>query len=43
MEEKAFKTEGIATTFIKFSEIEKVFQYMDNPVPEVKKMVILFD
>ena len=40
MEEKAFKTEGIATTFIKFSEIEKVFQYMDNPVPEVKKMVI---
>ena len=40
---KTFKTEGIATTFIKFSEIEKVFQYMDNPVPEVKKMVILFD
>lgn len=43
MEEKAFNTDGIATTFIKFSEIEKVFEYMDHPQPDVKKMVILFD
>lgn len=43
MEEQDFRTDGIATTFIKFSEIEKVFDYMDNPKPEVKKMVILFD
>ena len=40
---KAFNLEGIATTFIKFSEIDKVFHNMDNPSPEVKKMVILFD
>lgn len=43
MEEEAFDTRGIATTFIKFSEIDKVFHYMDHPDPEVKKMVILFD
>ena len=42
MEKKQFNTEGIATTFIKFSEIEKVFHYMDNPEPSVKKMVIMF-
>ncbi|MCD7895185.1 MAG: alcohol dehydrogenase catalytic domain-containing protein [Planctomycetaceae bacterium] len=39
----AFTLEGIATTFIKFSEIDQVFHHMDNPSPEVKKMVILFD
>jgi L-gulonate 5-dehydrogenase len=39
----AFNLEGIATTFIKFSEIEKMFYYMDNPDPKVKKMVILFE
>ena len=43
MENKEFDTKGIATTFIKFSEIEKVFDLMDNPKPEAKKMVILFD
>lgn len=40
---KVFNLEGIATTFIKFSEIDKVFYYMDNPDPSVRKMVILFD
>ncbi len=39
----AFNLDGIATTFIKFSEIEKVFHNMDNPNPAVKKMIILFD
>lgn len=39
----AFNLEGIATTYINLSEIEKMFYYMDNPDPKVKKMVILFD
>jgi L-gulonate 5-dehydrogenase len=43
MENKKFVTEGIATTFIKFSEIDKVFYLMDHPDPSSKKMVILFD
>lgn len=38
-----FNLEGIATTFIKFSEISKMFYHMDHPDPKVKKMVILFD
>ena len=42
MEEGALNTEGIATMFIPFEEIDKVFAYMDHPVPESKKMVILF-
>lgn len=42
MENKKFDTKGIATTFINFSEIDKVFHYMDNPEPAVKKMVIMF-
>jgi L-gulonate 5-dehydrogenase len=42
MEEQKYQTEGIATTFISFSEIEKVFYLMDHPKPESKKMVILF-
>lgn len=43
MENHDFQLEGIATTFIKFSEIEKVFEHMDKPDPSVKKMVILFE
>ncbi|MCP1102792.1 L-gulonate 5-dehydrogenase [Aequitasia blattaphilus] len=43
MEKKAFDTEGIGATYIRFSEIEKVFYYMDNPDSNIKKMVILFD
>lgn len=43
MENHEFQTEGIATTFIKFSEIEKVFDLMDHPDPSAKKMVIMFD
>lgn len=43
MEKKEFNTEGIATMFIPFSQIEKVFYYMDHPCAESKKMVILFD
>ena len=43
MENHDFVLEGVATTFIKFSEIEKVFGHMDKPDPSVKKMVILFD
>lgn len=43
MENKEFNTAGIATKFIKFSEIEKVFELMEHPTPESKKMVILFE
>ena len=43
MEKGEFQTEGIATMFVKFSEIEKVFEHMDHPTPESKKMVIIFD
>ena len=32
-----------ATTFVKFSEIEKVFENIVHPDPAVKKTVILFD
>ena len=42
MENGDFNTKGIATMFIPFSDIEKVFEYMNKPVPESKKMVILF-
>ena len=43
MENHEYNTEGIATTFIKFSEIDKVFYLMDHPSDAAKKMVILFD
>ena len=43
MENHEYITEGIATTFIKFSEIDKVFYLMDHPDESAKKMVILFD
>lgn len=42
MEKKEFLTEGMATAFIPFNEIEKVFELMDYPTPESKKMIILF-
>ena len=42
MENKEFQTEGIATTFIPFAEIDRVFYLMDHPEPASKYMVILF-
>lgn len=38
-----YRMEGLATTLIPFSKVEKVFQNIVNPDPDVKKMVILFD
>lgn len=38
-----YNLNGLATTFVKFSEIEKVFANMEHPDPAVKKTVILFD
>lgn len=38
-----YHMDGLATTFIKFNEIEKVFNNIINPDPSVKKTVILFD
>lgn len=43
MEKAEFDTDGIATTFIKFKDIDQVFYLMDNPNPASKKMVILFE
>lgn len=43
MAEGKYQLEGLATTFVKFSEIEKVFKNMEKPDPAVKKTVILFD
>lgn len=42
MERGELDTEGIATLFIPFAQVERVFEYMDHPAPESKKMVILF-
>lgn len=38
-----YRMEGLATTFVKFSEIDKVFENILHPDPSVKKTVILFD
>ena len=43
MAEGKYQLEGLATTFVPFSQIEKVFQNMEHPDPVVKKTVILFD
>ncbi len=43
MENHDFNLTGIATHFIKFSNIQEVFDHMEHPDPSVKKMVILFD
>lgn len=43
MADGAYHMEGLATTFVKFGEIEKVFENIVNPDPAVKKTVILFD
>lgn len=43
MERGEFQTEGVATALIPFSEVERVFNYMDHPTAESKKMVILFE
>lgn len=38
-----YHMEGLATTFVNFSEIENVFENILHPDPAVKKTVILFD
>lgn len=43
MEQGKYQTEGIATTFIPFNEVSRVFELMEHPTDEAKKMVILFD
>ena len=43
MAEGKYHMEGLATTFVKFSEIEKVFNNIVHPDSAVKKTVILFD
>lgn len=36
-----YRLDGLVTTFAKFSEMEKVFQNMEQPDPAVKKTVII--
>ncbi len=43
MAEGKYVLDGLATTFVKFSEIEKVFENIVHPDPAVKKTVILFE
>lgn len=43
MADGKYHMEGLATTFVKFSEIDKVFQNIIHPDLEIKKTVILFD
>jgi L-gulonate 5-dehydrogenase len=43
MADGKYRLEGLATTFVKFSEIDKVFENILHPDPSVKKTVILFD
>lgn len=43
MAEGKYRLEGLATTFVKFSEIHKIFENMEHPDPRIKKTVILFD
>ncbi len=42
MAEGKYHMKGLATTFVPFGEIDKVFNNIVNPKPEVKKQVILF-
>lgn len=43
LENHDFILDGIATNFIKFSNIQEVFEHIAHPNPAIKKMVILFD
>lgn len=43
MKEGKYRLEGLATTFIKFSDIGQVFHLIEHPNEAAKKMVILFD
>lgn len=43
MERHQFQLDGIVSHYIPFSEIGRVFEYMQHPPADIKKMVILFD
>lgn len=43
MKDGKYRLEGLATTFIKFSDIAQVFELIEHPNESAKKMVILFD
>ena len=43
MADGKYQLDGLATTFVKFSEIEKVFENILHPAPDVKKTVIIFN
>ena len=43
MAEGKYRVKGLVTSYIKFSEIDRVFHLIDHPDESAKKMVILFD
>lgn len=43
MAEGKYRVEGLVTSYIKFSDIDRVFHLIDHPDETSKKMVILFD
>lgn len=43
MAEGKYRMDGLVTTYVKFCDIDKVFDNIQNPDPAVKKTVILFD
>ncbi len=43
MAEGKYRVKGLVTSYIKFSDIDRVFQLIEHPDETAKKMVILFD
>jgi len=43
MADGIYNMNGVATTYIPFSNIAEVFEHLEHPDPNIKKMVILFD
>lgn len=43
MADGVYNLNGLATNYIPFSNIAEVFEHLEHPDPNVKKMVILFD
>ena len=41
-EHKEFELEGMVSHYIPFDHIDQVFEHMQHPVKDMKKMVILF-
>jgi L-gulonate 5-dehydrogenase len=42
-EQQKFNLQGMVSNYIPFDQIEKVFEYIQHPLKDMKKLVILFD